>query len=215
MKTSHDTLLRRRPTPISPCVALFACEPNLSFACGRLHEACGPARRTLALWLAAQTQGPVIWVAPSWHKDRLHPDGMADWVDPGRFVFIDTDRADDVLWSLEETLRSGAVPFVVGDLPAPPGLTQVRRLHLAAETGGREGNHTPLGLLLTPDQGGAQGVESRWHMRPSHHDAPPRAMPGFPPAQWTLSRLRARTAPQANWRIFKQPQAGSLDVKVA
>lgn len=145
----------------------------------------------------------------------MNPDGMARWIDPGRFVFIDALRPEDVLWALEETLRSGAVPCVIGDLPGPPGLTQVRRMHLAAETGGREGNHTPIGLFLTPDQGGAQGVESRWHLQSEHHIAPTDAPHGFVPAQWQLSRLRARTAPQASWRICKHPRAASLTVKAA
>ncbi len=191
----------------------------MGFVQGRLHELCGPARRTLALWLAAQMQGPVIWILPSWTTDRLHASGLAEWIDPGRLLFVDAIRADDVLWALEESLRSGAVPLVVGDLPGPPGLTQVRRMHLAAETGGREGNHLPLGLLLTEGEGGAQGVESRWHLAPDHAATQDIGPPGFTPAQWHLSRRRARTAPQASWRVFrelpKHSGAQPLSVKAA
>ena len=172
---------------------------ELSLTCGRLHEGCGPARRTLALWLAAQMSGPVLWVAPGWNRDRLHADGMLAWVDPARFIFVDALRADDVLWTLEEALRSGAVPFVVGDLPGLPGLTQVRRLHLAAETGGQNGAHLPLGLILTPEMGGAQGVETRWHLQSDHAQHT---------GQWLLSRLRARTAPPKTWTLQRLSNPG-------
>jgi len=179
---------------------------ELSLTCGRLHEVCGPARRTFAVWLAAQMTGPVLWVTPNWNRDRLYADGVAAWVNPARFIFVDALRAEDVLWSLEEALRSGAVPLVVGDLPGLPGLTQVRRMHLAAETGGKTGPHLPLGLILTPDQGGAQGVETRWRLTAEHHKSP---------NQWELTRLRARTAPEARWTLHRPKHDQDVRIKSA
>lgn len=136
--------------------------PGLGLTLARTHEACGPARRLFALWLASRMSGPVIWIAPSWEKDRLNPDGMTAFADPARFVFVSPRRAEDLLWTVEETLRSGAVPLVVADLPGAPALTPVRRMHLAAEAARDTAGARPLGLLLTPGDGGAQGVETRW-----------------------------------------------------
>ena len=166
----------------------------------RVHEACGPARRTFAMWLAGQLTGPVLWIVPMWETDRLNPDGMLPFADPARFIFATPRRAEDVLWTIEEALRSGAVPLVVADLPDPPGLTPVRRMHLAAETGGQQGGGAPLGLLLSPGDGGAPGVESRWHMAPAHQGNIRR---------WRLERRRARMAPQKIWMATQtRPRAG-------
>ena len=168
---------------------------HLTLAHARLHEACGPARHTLAMMLAAAMQGPVYWVAPNWSPARLYGPGMARFTDPGRFTFIHAQRAEDILWTLEEVMRAGVIPLVIGDLPAPPGLTPVRRIHLAGETGAREGSLAPIGLILTPE-GAASGVESRWHMAAAHG-------PGFEPEDdaWNLTRQRARNQPPRNWQV--------------
>ncbi len=196
---SPHPLLTRQKAQEGPALSLLPQIAGMNLALARLHEACGPARHRFALWLAARTQGPVLWIATDWTQERLNPCGVAQIIDPGRLIFVNPHRPDDVLWCMEETLRSGALALVVADLPGLPGLTQVRRMHLAAETGAREGaGQAPLGLLLTPGKGGAQGVETRWHLAPDHSETP---------GLWHLSRLRARTAPPADWRLAFVPGA--------
>ncbi|MBC7133575.1 MAG: hypothetical protein H5U16_10770 [Roseovarius sp.] len=184
-------ILDRLPRPALP---LFG---GLSLMLGRLHEGCGPARHTWAMLVAGALAGPVLWIAPRWLRDRPHPDGIRPLVGPERFVFASPDRGADLLWCMEEALRSGAVPLVVADLPGPPGLTPVRRLHLAAGEGAARAPHPPLGLILTPGEGGAPGVESRWHMAPAH--APGAA------GRWRLTRCRDRSAPPAQWHLTGRP----------
>ena len=163
-----------------------------AFTPARAHELCGPARRMLALTIAAALDGPVVWIRPAWQPDRLCPDAVRRFVNPGRLIFVSPQRPEDLLWVMEETLRSGAVPLVVADLAGPPALTPVRRLHLAAETGAAARRPGPLGLLLTPGGGGAQGVESRWHIAPRH---------SADVSAWRLERRRARTAPPKAWML--------------
>ena len=171
---------------------------------GRVHEMCGPARTTLAALILGETRGAVVWISPGWLPDRVYPGGLAELADPGRIIFARARRPDDVLWAMEEALRSGAASLVLADLPAPPALTPVRRLHLAAETGAEAARHAgrlpPLGLLLTPESGGAQGVESRWHLAaaPSGSSLTDRR------SAWVLRRLRARMAPEAAFHLWRE-----------
>ena len=185
--------------------------PGQGLARGRVHELCGPSAVTLAAAMLGQDDGTVIWIAPAWANGRLHPPGLAVFADPGRVIFVLCRRADEMLWAMEEALRAGSAPLVVAELPDPPALTPVRRLHLAAETGAEAAHRLrlppPLGLLLTPGDGGAAGVESRWHLAPRPSD-PAQAASGR--RLWQIERRRARTAPPAAWTLSREPSGEFL-----
>lgn len=186
---STSALLSRRPHRPPPSVSLFE---GAALPLARVHEICGRARRTLALMVAAKAGAPVLWISPAWGADPINPDGMAQYLEPRDVLFVHPRRGEDVLWCMEETLRAGCVPVVIADLPEPPPLTPVRRLHLAAEAGCGAGQCRPLGLLLTPGTGGAPGVETRWSLDPAHEASETR---------WRLARLRARMAPPRDWTV--------------
>ena len=141
----------RRDRPGLPLLGRFR------LAGARAHEICGPARRRLMLWLAAETTGPVIWIRPAWHPDRLHMAGVRAEIDPARLIFVEPDRPRISCGRWRRRCAQGWVPLVVADLPEPPGLTPVRRLHLAAEAGVEAQGGVGLGLILTPGDGGAAG----------------------------------------------------------
>jgi protein ImuA len=194
----HHDPQGRRPHPVLPLPG----DLGLGLARGRVHEFCGPARLTLAALTLALGEGPVLWISPAWLSERLYPGGLAEFAHPGRLIFAQPRRPEDVLWSMEEALRSGAVPLVLADLPEPPPLTPTRRLQLAAEAGAeavstRGLGLAPLGLLLTPAEGGAAGVDSRWHLAA----APSGSTLNAHRAAWVLQRLRARLAPPGRWRL--------------
>ena len=179
---------------------------DLTLRRGRVHELCGPSRIMLAARIMARTRGPVVWIRPGWGSDRLNAAGLQPLADPGRLILVQADRDENLLWAAEEALRSGAAPLVVAELLAPPALTPTRRLHLAAGTGAeaahRDGQTAPLGLLLLPGAGGAQGVESRWHMAP----APSRALLWSEEESFVLTRQRARLLPPASWTLHANHQ---------
>ncbi len=186
---------------------------GIGLARGRVHEFCGPARVALALQVTGEGAGPVLWITPGWQAERLYPDGVARFADPGRLICARARRSEDILWTMEEALRSGAVPLVVAELPAPPALTPVRRLHLAAEAGAEAGHHAgrataPLGILLTGGEGGAAGVESRWRMRPLPSGSSLREEAG---PVWHLARERARGTAPAAWRLRREGAGAVLE----
>ncbi len=207
MPPKHLVRLTRQPPRRS--VRPVALGPGAELAPGRAHELCGAGRITLAAILAgmaaANGGGPVLWIRPAWAEGRLNPDGLRTFLDPARLVMASPSRGEDVLWSMEEALRSGACAAVVAEPPAAPGLTPVRRLHLAAEAGAEKTGRAPLGLLLTPGAGGAQGVETRWRLSP----APGWAAaleggaegPADAHAAWRLELLRARALRPQVWEM--------------
>lgn len=204
--------VRHPPLPalsaLAPRRGVLTVIEGMELARGRVHEFCGPARRTLAA-LAIGGEGragapAVMWVLPAWSAERPNPEGLARFCEPGRLLLVQPSRGEDLLWVVEEVLRSGAVGLVVAELPEPPGLTPVRRLHLAAEAGAAQGRVAPLGVLLTPADGGGRGVETRWHLAPAHG-------PQDCDEAWILERRRARTAPPARWRMRARGEGFCLE----
>ena len=182
-------LLTRQPLRASNPIEL---EGDIAFQPGRVSEICGPARRALAVRAIAKTEGPVIWVYEAWETERIMPAGMAAFTNPSRVVFVDVQRQEEGLWTVEETVHSGAAAAIVMETGKPPGLTAIRRIHLAAE----KAKNQTLILLLTPETGGAAGVESRWHIA-SAHERPEEN-------RYALTRLRARMAPPKVFTLIEE-----------
>ena len=175
----------------------------LGLAPGRAHEFCGPARRVLAAWVM-NWGAPVVWLRLRHNRDRLCPNGLADWAAPGGMIVAEAAHATDLLACAEDSLRSGACALVVLDLAEPVAMTPLRRLHLAAEDGlARRRAQQPgtdvRALVLTPDEGGSPGVETRWHMAPCPANTAPAAQ--LVGAAWRLARRRARMTPPAQWQV--------------
>lgn len=183
----------------------------------RAHELCGPARLSLAVLILGQCRGAVVWILPAWRADKPYACGLSDHMAPDRLLLAQVRREEDLQWCAEEALRSGAAPAVVVEMPKLPDLTAVRRLHLAAQVGAEAAAKTgagtpPLCLILTAGDGGAQGVETRWHMRATALGSAPA---GEGESAWRLERRRARTAPVAAWALTRTGARGLCAEPVA
>ena len=101
-----------------------------------------------------------MWVRGGWDATQINPNGFAQFIDPSELTFCNTKNQPQTLAVAEESLRAGAVSLVVMTLDKPLGLTEGRRLQLAA----RDGQST--GLAIISDGMGSNAAETRWHCAP-------------------------------------------------
>lgn len=127
---------------------------------GRTHEAFGPGASGFAFALGGVLGGTVLWIADSSRTEGINPAGFSLYLDPQRLLLARAGDQAEILAVAEEALRSGAVALVVMELGAPLGLTEGRRLQLAAEAG------KSTGLCLLPEGMGSNAAETRWHCEP-------------------------------------------------
>ena len=166
---------------------------DLNLSLGRIHEIFGSSRIILALIIAQKIDGHIFWINTEWNPNNLNAEGIINFINPGRLTFIRLKNINDMLWTMEEILRTDCIPLVICDLPDIPNFTAIRRLHLAL---GSNINETKkrLGLLLTPKNGGARGVESRWKATPNHDKID---------MAWHLECCKAQITKPGKWKIIK------------
>lgn len=119
----------------------------------RVHEVYGPGAMGFAVMAAA---GACLWIRESWLADTLMPQGLLPVFDPARLLLARPKDQTDALAVAEETLKDGALPFVVIEITRPLNLREGRRLQLAAKAGGT------TGLCLIPEGMGSNAAETRW-----------------------------------------------------
>jgi len=148
-----------------------------------------------ALALAVLAGGPVLWIENDGNRresGRLDGLGLSLYGLPlDRLVVLAAARGRDVLWAMEEALRSRAVRLVIGELSqevsADDGMAS-RRLSLTAREAGS------LGLLLRPKPALApSAAATRWLV--AAHPGVPDRFGGLGRARFALTLTRNRRGP--------------------
>ncbi|XHC09946.1 hypothetical protein ABWH98_20820 [Labrenzia sp. ac12] len=121
----------------------------------RAHEVCGDSALSFAAIAAGMAKGAVVWISEDW-RPTVNPEGLAAYCDPGRLLLTRAGNQLTALASAETALRSGAAGLVVAELSGTVGLTEGRRLQLAAEAG------RTTAILLIPEGAGSNAAETRW-----------------------------------------------------
>ena len=125
----------------------------------RVHEAEGRGRRAFALLQAVRHPGPLVWIAPAHIPELPMLRGLPRGVGERLHLFRPSGETD-LLWCIEEALRSTPISLVVAEPERPLSLTAGRRLQLAAEAG------RTTGLMLIREGAGSNATETRWNCEP-------------------------------------------------
>jgi len=189
--------------------------PGGGLASGCLHELAASAQDAAAYGLLAVLLGRLIgetgvglWcgLAPSGRPALPYGPGLARFGLPlERLVLVRARKPADLLWAMEEGLRSGRFTAVLGDGIAPD-LTATRRLQLAAEAGGA----TALLAFPATERRSLRlsAATTRWRIA-----ACPAALPDRP--RWSVSLERCRNGGRRAWILEWNHEALRLRVSAA
>lgn len=162
-------------------------------AASAVHEVFGPAAPGFALRWLGRLHAPVLWIHPRRQAAALYGAGLVQVAPdlPQNLIVTRALTQAEGLWAAEEGLRSGAPAAVVLTPAQPVGLTESRRLQLAAERGripalliGGEAEAVPSAGL--PPSAAA----TRWCVAPAPSRLPESAGATIP--RWRLRLLRRR-----------------------
>jgi protein ImuA len=214
----------RSPRAVLPfgVPAIDGALPGGGLALGALHEVAGDGGEgedgaVAAAFLAGilarlRPPRPVLWCLPA---GDLHGPGLAaSGLAPERLILAQPG-ADQVLWAMEEGLRSPALAAVIGEVEALPAAAS-RRLQLAAEASGV----TAFALRRWRTAEAAAGrsapntAVTRWRVQPL-----PGALragePGVGRPLWRIELWRCGGGAPASWEMEASNATGHVALAAA
>ncbi len=145
--------------------------------------------------------GTALWISSS---RTLFPPALKNFgVQPDRFIFIDLKNERDVLWTMDEALKCGALTAVVGEMK-DLSFTASRRLQLAVE------QSKVTGFVLRRDENkkSTTACVSRWKIT-SLPSASLDDLPGIGIPQWKVELTRIRNGKPGTWVLQWSPAAAA------
>ncbi|WP_132960413.1 ImuA family protein [Rhizobium sp. BK251] len=197
--------------------AIDAVLPAGGLAHGALHEIAGGGSGTVdgaaaalfAAGIAARTKGPVVWCMT--RPDLFFPALAQVGLHPQRVVFVEGDKEEDVLASMEEALSYGGLGAVVGELVRLP-MVASRRLQLAAERTGTMGIVVRRWRRQTEanDFGQPTASTTRWRVSVLPSEELP--VPGVGRARWLVELMRVKAGECAEFCVGACDEQGRIDI---
>jgi len=203
--------------------AIDAALPGDGLALGALHEVAGSGAdeedgATAAAFVAGilarlLPPQPVLWCLAA---DDLYGAGLAACgLAPERLILMRGGSNQDVLWAMEEGLRSKALAAVVGEV-ATLSLSASRRLQLAAEASGtialalRRWRNADLACRqrLSPN-----AAVTRWRVKAVLSETG--GEPGVGKSRWQVVLWRCRGGVPAEWMVEACDATGHVALAAA
>jgi protein ImuA len=174
--------------------------PNCCFPLAAIHEfLCSDMESTAAttgficgvLVKLMRKQGITIWINSG---QKIFPPALKLFgIEPDKIIFIQLHDQKQILWALEESLKSEGLAAVVGELKEI-GFTASRRLQLAIE------KSQVTGFILRHHFTNTIASVAKWkinHIPSDIEDGLPGV--GFP--RWNVQLLKARNGKPGNWQL--------------
>jgi protein ImuA len=191
--------------------------PGGGLAYGALHEVAGGGSGTVdgaaaALFvagIAARTSGKIVWCLT--RPDLFFPALAQVGLHHNRVVFVESDKEEDVLASMEEALSFGGLGAVVGELVRLP-MVASRRLQLSAEKTGTMGIVVRRWRRQTEasDFGQPTASTTRWRVSVMPSEELP--VPGVGRPRWLLELMRVKAGECAEFLVGACDAQGRLDI---
>jgi protein ImuA len=146
--------------------------------------------------------GLVLWCLK--HRDLYGPGLAEHGLDPAGIALVRAPRDDDLLWALEEGLRTPGVAAVVGEIGRLP-MVAGRRLQLAAERAGIPAlalRRWRTGAEAETERTRPSAAVTRWRIAPlpSLRDTDEPELQGLiGRPRWRVELLRCRGGEPAEW----------------
>jgi protein ImuA len=176
--------------------------PNASFPLGAVHEflsnesVASPATSgfiTAVLSGLMGSGGISLWISSS---RTLFPPALKNFgLSPDQFIFIDLQKEKDIIYTMEEALKCGALTAVVGEM-REISFTASRRLQLAVE------KSQVTGFIIRKHSGkpNTTACVSRWKISSLQSDDVD-GLPGIGFPQWKVELLRIRNGRSGLWHV--------------
>jgi protein ImuA len=187
-----------------------------------LHEINGTAAAmgfTAALAGRLAGSKPILWCRSSRNETgSVYGPGLLPFgLNPEQVVFVEAKKKQDLLWAMEEGLRSGQPALVVGEVEAVSFVAS-RRLQLAAEVGGVTA--FLLNTVVTKrickkvaTTSATTVALTRWVVSAEARDKSQRNTTRHP--QWRVDLVHCRAGVQQSWLVEWNNEAPDANEKAS
>jgi len=176
--------------------------PNGIFPVGAIHEFISSSKEQMAasegfiaglLSKLMQQGNACLWISKS---RQLFPPALYTFgVEPDRVIFVDLMQKKEILWAMEEALKTDGLAAVIAELPELD-FSQSRRLQLAVE----KSKVTGIVIRTSPQYLGNTACTARWqvmHLPSQQREDLPGV--GFP--RWQIELLKVRNGQPGSFQL--------------